>query len=320
VVYSKKTDGAPGTDGVSLNLTASPVLFTKEGTTYDPGSTSTLSLSAFGGTITGVTWSTSAGTLTATPSVAETAGKTLTFADDQTISNINDSAIVSAAVTGTTSDGTTGVSFGTITAKISTSIQGADGATPSNGDPGLKTIQGYLYYEKNSANAPADPSGTTYTFSTGLVSGGSGATEVVAPASTAINKWTNSPRTQDPTSSNDHYTIRYFGTQNSATSDEASVTYSDAVPYTNFDGVVTFSNGTFSSGATALNDITSNTTSIDGGNIRTGTIKAAQLEISNLDADPASGSTDDGIFLDGTSNTIKIFAGGALRVKIGNLS
>jgi hypothetical protein len=308
VVYSKKTDGDPGINGVSLNLTASPVLFTKDGTTYDPGSTSTLSLSAFGGTITSVAWTTSAGTLDATTG---NSSNTLTFADDQTISNINDSATVSAAVTGTTSDGTTGVNFGTVTAKISTSIQGADGATPGPGAPGLRTIQGYLYYEKNSANAPADPSGTTYTFSTGLVSGGSGVTEVVAPASTAINKWTNSPRTQDPTSSNDHYTIRYFGTESSASSSTITVTYSDAVPYTNFDGVVTFSNGTFKEGTT-------NITTIDGANISTGTIKAAQLEISNLDAD-ATG-TDDGIFLDGTANSIKIFAGGALRVKIGNLS
>jgi hypothetical protein len=189
--------------------------------------------------------------------------------------------------------------------------QRTDGITPSPGAPGLRTIQGYLYYEKDSANAPDDPSGTDYTFSTGLVSGGSGVTEVVAPASTAINKWTNSPRTQDPTSSNDHYTIRYFGTESSASSSTITVTYSDAVPYTNFDGVVTFSNGTFKEGTT-------NITTIDGANISTGTIKAAQLEISNLDAD-ATG-TDDGIFLDGTANSIKIFAGGALRVKIGNLS
>ena len=129
----------------------------------------------------------------------------------------------------------------------------------------------------------------------------------------AINKWTNSPRTQDPTSSHDHYTIRYSGTESSASSSTITVTYSDAVPYTNFDGVVTFSNGTFKEG-------TANITTIDGANISTGTIKAAQLEISNLDADPGSGSTADGIFLDGTNNNIKIFAGGALRVKIGDLS
>ena len=96
---------------------------------------------------------------------------------------------------------------------------------------------------------------------------------------------------------------------------------------------MTFSSGTLTNGTgdtfdpddkietgSAASDINSNTTTIDGGKITANSIKAGQLEISSLTADPGSGSTDDGIFLDGTNNTIKIFAGGALRVKIGNLS
>ncbi len=57
---------------------------------------------------------------------------------------------------------------------------------------------------------------------------------------------------------------------------------------------------------------------INTGIIVADAIKSEQLQISSLDAD-ATG-TQDGIFLDGTTNSIKIFAGGALRVKIGNLS
>jgi hypothetical protein len=59
---------------------------------------------------------------------------------------------------------------------------------------------------------------------------------------------------------------------------------------------------------------------INTGIIVADAIKAEQLQISSLDADPGSGSTDDGIFLDGTNNSIKIFANGVLRVRIGNLS
>ncbi|HJO96265.1 MAG TPA: hypothetical protein QF753_22965, partial [Victivallales bacterium] len=64
------------------------------------------------------------------------------------------------------------------------------------GDAGLRTIQGYLYYEKTSAGTPSTSGiGTTYTFSTGVVSG-SGITN---DPSTATNTWKNSPNAQDAT-------------------------------------------------------------------------------------------------------------------------
>ena len=312
VVYSKKTNGDPGVNGVSLNLTASPVLFTKNASgTYDSDGDSTITLSAFGGSITKVNWSTSTGTLeedgeqTGVPYLSS---NTLDLGDGISLANAKASATVSAEVTGTTSDNTTNVSFGTITAKVPTTIQGEDGATPANA---LKTIQGYLYYEKTTSGDPADPSGNTYTFSTGLVSGGSGVTAVVTPVNTATNVWTNSPRTQDPTSSNDHYTIRYFGTQNSATSDEATVSYSAIVPYTNFDGVVTFSNGTFSSGDTTINGDNAATT-IDGGNITASSV--------TLDTMATSVLASTGTVALGTAGIRILDSSGGLRVAIGHLS
>ena len=90
------------------------------------------------------------------------------------------------------------------------------------------------------------------------------------------------------------------------------MTYSDAVPYTNFDGVVTFSNGTFSSGGTAI-DGSSNSTSIDGGNIKTGSVTADSLTIGNI----AVGTNTNALKL--YPDALKIFASGNLRVKIGNL-
>ena len=137
-IFSQRTDGGPGVAGVagvSLTLTATPVLFTFDGTNYDPGSTSALSLSAFGGTITGVNWSTSSGTLASTTG---NSGNTLTFAANRTEAQVNTSATVSATVTGTDSAGTTGVSFGSITVKIATSLQGLDG---SPGGPGFFFLQ-----------------------------------------------------------------------------------------------------------------------------------------------------------------------------------
>jgi len=194
--------------------------------------------------------------------------------------------------------------------------QRTDG-TPSTvpGPSGLRTIQGYLYYEKstNLTVLPLAPTFTTYTIASGDINGGTGANEVLGLSDpSTVNKWTNEPRTQDPTSPNKHYTIRYYGTEAAANSTTITVTYSSVVTYTNFDGVVTFSNGTFSSGGTSINGTTAATT-IDGGNITTGTINAQQLAISNNSAGSA------GIFMDSTNNRIDIRDGSALRVRIGQL-
>ena len=169
---------------------------------------------------------------------------------------------------------------------------GADGADGDPGDDGLRTVQGYLYYEKTTAGVPSAPSGDTYTFATGDVSGGTGETEVLAlSATSAVDKWTNEPRTQDPTT-NTHYTIRYSGTESSAGSSTITVTYSDVVQYTNFTGVVTFENGDFLEGGSTI-------TTIDGGNIDA----ASQITV-------GTGVNKAGLSGVGTLGTdIRIFAG-----------
>ena len=169
---------------------------------------------------------------------------------------------------------------------------GDDGAPGDPGDDGLRTVQGYLYYEKTTAGAPSAPSGDTYTFATGDVSGGTGETEVLALSATSVvDKWTNEPRTQDPTT-NTHYTIRYSGTESSAGSSTITVTYSDVVQYTNFTGVVTFENGDFLEGGSTI-------TTIDGGNIDA----ASQITV-------GTGVNKAGLSGVGTAGTdIRIFAG-----------
>ena len=143
--------------------------------------------------------------------------------------------------------------------------------------------------------------GNEYTFSTGLVGGTS--------IGTNVDQWTNAPRTQDPTSANVHYTVRYYGTESSANSNTINVSYSGVVQHTNFSGVVTFNNGTgrFEEGGTAV-------TTIDGGSIDTGTISANKLTIGNTTVDSSTRT------LKLYSDALKIFDSGNLRVKIGNLS
>ena len=193
--------------------------------------------------------------------------------------------------------------------------QRTDGSPGSPGSPGLRTVQGYLYYEKTTSGSPGTPGEATYSFSNGDINGGSGATEVLGLEDTsAVNKWTNEPRPQDPTSSNTHYTVRYFGEEASASASTVEVSYSNIVQYTNFTGVVTFTNGTFSDGPTAI-DGSTDATSIDGGNIKTNSITANQIQVSN-----GSGGSA-GIFMDYNSGNsrIDIRDSSALRVRIGYL-
>ena len=176
------------------------------------------------------------------------------------------------------------------------------------GDPGLRTIQGYLYQEKTTSGAPSAPSGNTYTFSSGAVTG----TGISTATNQPNNVWLNSPNTQDATSSNTFYTVRYYGTETSANSSTISVAYAPVTEHISFNGVVTFTNsntqltdggtpvdifdGDFGSLANRpldLGDFTNNdgfviptgvaaavnnnTTTINGAKITTGTVNANVL-------------------------------------------
>ena len=157
------------------------------------------------------------------------------------------------------------------------------GEQGTDGDSGTRTVQGYLYYEKQTTpgTPPSAPGEATYTFSSGDINGGSGATEVLGLSdSSAVDKWTNEPRTQDPTSSNIHYTVRYFG-ESLATASTVEVTYSNIVRYTNFSGVVTFDTGTG-----LLQDGGSDITTIDGSSITTGILRSVGTTLTENSNNP----------------------------------
>jgi hypothetical protein len=162
------------------------------------------------------------------------------------------------------------------TRQIDITITPADqGAT---GPDGLRTVHGNLFYEKDSSGAPSAPTGTTYAFSTGKVSG-TGIND-----SGTTNVWKNEPNTQDASSGNGFYILTYFGTESAANSSTFDIQYGSIKSHTSFTGVVTFSSGDFSQGGSTINNI-------DGGNVQVGS--TALTETNTLNANTTS--TDVGL-------------------------
>ena len=154
------------------------------------------------------------------------------------------------------------------------------------GDPGPRTIQGYLYYRKtgpNHAFAPSAPSGNTYTFSTGVVTG----TDINDAANPPNNVWQNQPQTTNAAAQETIWTVRYYGTEASSGATSIAVNYSSVVQHTNFTGIVTFSSGTqLTDGSVTIDPLTANEvngtsgvtqTIIDGANISAGSIRAGNF-------------------------------------------
>ena len=184
------------------------------------------------------------------------------------------------------------------------------GSNGSPGSDGLRTIQGYLFYEKTTAGAPAAPSGNTYTFSTGVVTG-SGIND-----SGTTNVWRNSPRTQDATSDNFFWTVRYYGQESSAGSSTITVAYTNVVQQTSFTGVVVFSGGTLTDGSTSktpleASDIgSSGSTTIDGGRITTGVINLGNSSgMAIRQGKTAFGQNTAGFFIGNDGGTAKLDIG-----------
>jgi len=170
------------------------------------------------------------------------------------------------------------------TRQIDITITPADqGAT---GPAGLRTVHGHLFYEKETSGDPTAPTERTYTFLTGDIDGGSGANEVRSlDDGTAVNKWTNDPRTQDASSGSGFYILPYFGTEAAANSSTLEVTYGTIKPHTSFTGVVTFSSGNFSQSGSVLD-------SIDGSNVKVGTTALSEANTLNANTTKANVGLD----------------------------
>lgn len=118
--------------------------------------------------------------------------------------------------------------------------------------PSQRNATGYLYYGLSSASQPTKPTVSGYSFSTGTFSSISAnwSTTFSAPTATDASKF---------------WACYYSVTQNS--DGTQSITVSNAFNWTNFNGLVTFTNLETNSG----------TTFIDGGNIKTNTISVSKL-------------------------------------------
>ena len=136
----------------------------------------------------------------------------------------------------------------------------------TGGENAKKSSAGQLFYQSESASAPSAPSnsGVTFTFATGAMSGG-----VIGTGST---NWNVTPPTASggATTSKIWY-VYYTAVETSAGGGTATPTFDSTVKQgTGFTNLVTFSSGNFQQNG-------SNITTIDGGNITTGTIAAARI-------------------------------------------
>ena len=225
--------------------------------------------------------------------------------DHSASANGTDTYIITYTIVGKRQDGT---SFTVITEQsLSKARQGNQGNSVT-GENGLRTVHGNLYYEKTTSGDPTAPTGTTYTFSTGKVSG-TGIND-----SGTTNVWKNEPNTQSASSGNGFYILTYFGTEDSASSTSFDIQYGSVKQHTDFTGVVTFtgtgkelSDGTTTHTFIEGTEVNSNVTSISGGVIQAGsTIKVGtegSINGAGMTGQPAAGQQTQ------AATDVRIYAG-----------
>jgi len=167
------------------------------------------------------------------------------------------------------------------TTGINSLVFGTTGATAP------KSTTGYVYYSYSQATNPGTPYASTFYFTNGLFSGDlSSGWSVNAPAVTVGSS-----------GSSTYWASRYVVTESETGSETGFPTFSYPTTSQSFTGLVTFSNV-----IGAING-TSNTTTIDGGRITTGSISVGQI----------SNSTSSTTSLDGLgTNTFGIGQGSTL--------
>ena len=237
---------------------------------------------------------------------------TLRYAAHSAMANSSDTASITYTITAYTAAGTT-----TIT-KIQSFTKSKTGSTPTveDGNDAPRIVTGYVYWQglKTTTSGHTLPS-STFTFGGALTNASfnadlGGGTPGQTDTSNPHNNWTISPPVADSTRSKVYYapfTATETITNGNAT-DAGNVVYGSVQEGISFTGLVTFNSTTdqFEDGGTAI-------TQIDGGTIKTGSITANRLSIGNQ---AVGGSTST---LKLYSDALKIFDGGDLRVKLGNL-
>jgi hypothetical protein len=134
------------------------------------------------------------------------------------------------------------------------------GITGSAGATGPRTTTGYVYYQLASTSAPSAPSLSGFNFTTGQFS------SISANWSTNFN----APSATDTTK----FWAVYYSVSEATFGGTQTVTVSAVFNWTNFNGLVTFTNLATNTG----------TTFIDGGNITTNTINVNKLIAGTLTA------------------------------------
>ena len=172
----------------------------------------------------------------------------------------------------------------------------------TNGDAGPRNAQGFLYYSV-SGSQPNAPTATSFNFTTGSFSG-------------LTTNWSRTPPAI--TGGDAAYWATSFTVVEAALNGSQTITFSTTFSSFAFNGLVTFSN---------LNDeladaSSSEITTINGGLLKTGTIDVAQVNISgttqsNFSMQSSASSSASRMKI--TNDTIEIYDGSTLRVKIGNL-
>lgn len=175
-----------------------------------------------------------------------------------------------------------------------------DDGVGEDGDDGLRTADGYVYYNtavSSASNAGTPGTSATYTWSSGGITG-------------MNSGWQTSPPEMTPGSQGKYYYSKYRVVQSTSTDTTNTPTFGSVTLGHNFTGLVTFASGDFSQNGSTI-------TQIDGGNIATNTITATQLQIST-----STGASTAGIHMDYNSGSprIKINDGTATRVILGYLS
>ena len=151
---------------------------------------------------------------------------------------------------------------------ITAGVTGADGAN------GPKTLTHFVYFQTSSASAPATPSATSYTFSTNSFSG-------------LTSGWATTPPTFAAGNTNKYWYSYFNAEENTAggdTSSGSNLSFSSSVQGIGFTGLVTFT-GTDSiddGSGNSLSFGSSGTTTIDGGNITTGTVNTNRLNVNDI--------------------------------------
>jgi hypothetical protein len=150
---------------------------------------------------------------------------------------------------------------------ITKAKQGQDG-TAVGGSTGPRTASGYVYYTTSSANAPTKPSATKFDFTAGTFTG-------------LTNGWSTTfsvPNLDGNTANLRYWASRYNASEATFNAATNTTEFSDSFVWTNFDGLVTFTN--LAAGKDASGTVSN--TLIDGASIKTGSITTNSLTVTGF--------------------------------------